>query len=197
MHVRGIPGSGKTWLCQKAQKLGIKCIDTDDIVSEAFTELYSSSVRFRHLIERDPLKGEPLWHKQVVALGRRLVRQELECKGEPVIIVGITLGRFPGTKSVFIKLNSKELEQAYRRLVAREVHKVIANEELIMETAAKQPVSAVAVLIEQKINQAVKFILPFAEYKRMYKGALKSEKQYGSLILSQKEILKLSNRTCS
>ena len=77
ISVRGIPGSGKTYI---AKKLGdkVRCIDTDDIISQAYTDLARSRGEFTvdDVLER-------------AQSGLDVVRREL---GPGVtVVVGVTL----------------------------------------------------------------------------------------------------------
>jgi adenylate kinase family enzyme len=167
--VRGIPGSGKTWLCQQLAKLGpkVRCVDTDDWLREGKT--FAALVKLAKQTKRDPAAGL-------------------------LVIVGVTLNATEHASKglgFFIALNKLELETAYRRVLARELDKVVKQADALKKTFAESSVKDISNHMFDPRRHGLSFPLPleFYEYKSMYVGASVFERKRGFTIASQKSIL--------
>lgn len=195
VHVRGVPGSGKTWLCKNLNiSTKIRCYDTDDLLEEEFNRLYATSKKFREQIEA-PHTQTPAWYvtvaKNALKKLERTIKKAKENKTS-VVVVGITLGYdIKGIdKSYFMKMSHLALEKAYRRLLRREVAKITDQIGTINNIIETERIRSVAPLLVNTINPAVDVTMSFEWYEQMYKDAIKFEKERGTTMLSQPEILR-------
>ena len=119
ISVRGIPGSGKTYLAKKLR--GVRCIDTDDVISAAYGELAraqrSSSV------------------DDVLDLAQRNLDATFRKLGPGVtVVVGVTLRVASADSALFIKMSPRAMRAAYERTLRREVAKYASvSERLVVE----------------------------------------------------------------
>lgn len=198
-HVRGIPGSGKTWLCKELRKKGIICIDTDDLLEETFNDLFKTSKSFRRLIELPPSpdseEDENTWDKVVrrESLSRlSLMIKRARKQKQSLVVVGITLG--PNIEGLdgqfFLKMSDRALEIAYRRLLRREVAKISDRLGLINQIINNERLNSVGPVLISVINPALEITTTFYRYKGIYDQAVNFEKKRKTVILSQPEIIR-------
>lgn len=176
IHVKGIQGSGKTWLCKR---LGSICYDLDDIVTLAYKQFGKVSSK------RDV--------NRIFKMGINNVKQIIKkhrSEGLPVVFAGITLKVPDPDYLYFVKLSEKELEDAYRRTIKREMHKIIDNHEALECIVNKRPVKDIAYRLSLTYHiGALDITTTFEGYKKMYRQALSFEKQQDAKIMSQERVL--------
>ena len=177
ISVRGIPGSGKTYI---AKKLGdkVRCIDTDDIISQAYADLARSRGEFTvdDVLER-------------AQSGLDVVCREL---GPGVtVVVGVTLN-VAATQRMFVAMSPRALRAAYERTIRREVSKYAAiNERAVGRLSADR----IAPYLACKLHvNAFDPRREFAEYSEMYEKALAFERSNGAAPMTQREIISYVRR---
>lgn len=178
IHIKGIPGSGKTWICQ--QLTGIACYDLDDIFTESYRELQS--------------QGLPVARINIGARAKRkvvaLVAQH-RAAGTPAVFVGITVEVSKADHRYFIKMTPEELKTAYRRVLRRELDKIVNCADTIRGIIAQESVERVSLVMQSEYHiEAVELTMPFSDYKKMYHDAVRFEKKNGLTILPQADILR-------
>lgn len=185
-HIRGIPGSGKSWLCKELAERRITCYDTDDLFLESFNILMKTK-KFRNEIKGDN------WHDRVSRHARRRFGKILtnaKHQGESVVLVGITLGRFRGIHSTyFVRLSGRSLEKAYRRVLHREIAKVVSQHEKLDDIIDEEPRDSLSALLNVNLNQALELDISYKRYHEMYREALSAEIKAGAIVMSQIEII--------
>lgn len=177
ISVRGIPGSGKTYI---AKKLGdkVRCIDTDDIISQAYADLARSRGEFTvdDVLER-------------AQSGLDVVCREL---GPGItVVVGVTLN-VAATQRMFVAMSPRALRAAYERTIRREVSKYAAiNERAVGRLSADR----IAPYLACKLHvNAFDPRREFAEYSEMYEKALAFERSNGAAPMTQREIISYVRR---
>ena len=178
VSVRGIPGSGKTYI---AKKLGdtVRCIDTDDLVSEAYADLSRS---------RTPLTVDDVLERAQRDLD--VVCREL---GPGVtVVVGVTLTVATADSVLFVSMSPRSLRAAYERTIRREVSKYAAiNERAVRRLSADR----IAPYLACKLHvNAFDPRREFAEYAEMYEKALAFERSNGASPMTQREIISYVRR---
>jgi broad-specificity NMP kinase len=129
INITGIQGSGKSYICHKLKH--IPCIDTDKVVYNTFTKLLKNNKKFKkyltlpdkNVAENIPDKASNILFKQAK---KDLIEQIKRINKPLVIVVGITIDIKSHLK-FFIKLNDKELERTYKRVMMREIDKIKNN----------------------------------------------------------------------
>lgn len=193
-HVRGIPGSGKSWLCRKLHQADIICVDTDDLLEETFDDLLKSSKSFREAIEAVP-SAKNNWYsilsKEATSRLQRMIKRARK-QDKSLVVVGITLGTdIKGIdKHFFMKMSGPALEKAYRRLLRREVAKISDQVGLINRIIDEERLKSISPVLVNVINPAVDITTRFDYYQGMYKRAFKFEKERKTIMLTQPEIIK-------
>ena len=189
IQVRGIPGSGKSWLSRKIIEEGIECYDTDDVIHDTFYRLFKKP-EFRQLIRESNLAAINLVNKTSKrALLRKINLANLNNKF--IVIVGVTLDfKKVVDNCYFIKMSARALRLSYRRVMNREIQKITDNHQEISNIISEEDIDMNGVMLNFKINQSLELTMTFKYYKNTYKGALQFETQRGIQALNQSDILK-------
>ncbi len=178
VSVRGIPGSGKTYI---AKKLGdtVRCIDTDDLVSEAYTDL----ARSRALFTVDDVLERAQRDLDVVCR---------ELGPGVTVVVGVTLTVATADSVLFVSMSPRSLRAAYERTIRREVSKYAAiNERAVRRLSADR----IAPYLACKLHvNAFDPRREFAEYAEMYEKAFAFERSNGASPMTQREIISYVRR---
>lgn len=191
-HVKGVPGSGKTWICS-AVKGAVSCYDTDDLVTEAYQSL-KHSAKFLKLLGSpgSPMqmpKYQKLVQKVATENAKKIISRHREQK-TPAVFVGVTLGDIPGMdQRFFIKIEKKNMENVYRRVIKRELKKIEDHTAQLKKLIESAPVDQIAPEMRSIHIEAVDLTMPFSAYKFMYAEAVKSERKRGFKVLSQDAII--------
>ncbi len=177
ISVRGIPGSGKTYLAGKLR--GVRCIDTDDVVTAAYGELARARTRFT---VDDVLNRA---QRNLDAMCRKL--------GPGVtVVVGVTLRVASADSTLFITMSPRAVRAAYERTVRREVAKYASVSERAVNNMS---VDRVAPYLACKLHvHAFDPRSEFDEYARMYASAFEFERNNGAMMMSQQEIISYLRR---
>ena len=176
-HVKGIPGSGKTYLCKRLPR-NVACLDTDDFFTTAYRRLF----RKKRGVVND---------RSVRALAARLLRKEI-ARHKCVVVVGITLPVPNATRIYFIKQNVADLKQAYKRVVAREIakYKILQKKAFVARLMKLSPSAIIQQLRHVHHIGAVDVLAGVGAYINMYKQAHAFEKRNKLIILTQKQIIR-------
>lgn len=179
----GIPGSGKSYLCRQLERRGVKCFGTDELLINAFHKVKGQHRnRDFHSINKNVPRVDKAATQQA--------RLDFLQQDQNVVLEGLTLGDFKGATRIFIKLSRKELQDSYRRLWARELNKLCDNKNGILQLLRTQrDLHRVTTDIQFLTNQAVDLPLTFAEYEKMYDGALAFERKKGSQIVAKNKVV--------
>lgn len=193
--IRGIPGSGKSWLVKKLNALGAAAFDTDEIIASEFRR-FSRTPLFHRLCRkgRACLSSEPPWHAELhrraaVAL-ERLTAAAIRSKTKTVIVCGIALktNASPGLR-FFIKIPARERPAFYRRVIVRNLAAVRAATATALTAVKKAPVDEIAALLEMSVGVASGEGVSYGAFVDHYHKCRGHEEKLGAKVLPQKEIL--------
>lgn len=204
--IRGVQGSGKTWICQELARRAAavhrpppECYDTDDLVHTAWTTLRRNPDFNRKLamLQQPPdvpaeRPREPAWHRDLMRSVRRQVATIVErakARGTAVIFVGITGSGVEPDESYFITMKREELENAYRRVLRRELAKIADNITAIARDIDTAPLQGLSAILNHQYNLALSLDTSFGKYLSEYKHALGFEKRRGLKLMSQSRIV--------
>lgn len=176
IQIKGVPGSGKSYICSKIPR-DIKCFDTDYYITKAYKILRKKKTK--------------ITINNVPNLARKLLLKDI--KGYPiVVIVGITFEVSNLTKKYFIKMSKKELDDAYRRTVIREIKKYNEiTKPSVIKLIEKMNNNEISEYLRNMyhINAMDPVETSFDIYKKRYKNALAIEKKRGFIIKNQRDII--------
>jgi hypothetical protein len=112
IHIDGVQGSGKSYVCSKLKD--IVCIDTDDIISETTQIIHQNKL--------------PNTIHQRRKIANKLVQYYIQ-KHDKIVFVGMTLVIPNPTYKFFIKIT--DFKHSYKRLLLRELDKIVDNSKKI------------------------------------------------------------------
>ena len=183
IHIDGIPGAGKSYICTKINSPKSVCIDNDDIVLDAKNYVDSSNM---------PRTFKSL-HKVIKQKINELIEKHVNDGKRIIIFVGV---RFlvdtalnDANYRYFIKLS--DLGATFRRVFMRETEKIESNlgdiKKLISDP--KIEVDELDGMVHRKTNLALPYPPEFSQYKKHYKRGLGIAKKNNYKIASQDEII--------
>ena len=133
IHIDGIQGSGKSYLCSKIK---MKCVDTDEIIDKAYDIIEKSQKCLRKM---------PRTMSQIRKVSDNLIKNYIE-KNKNIVFVGMT-AKIPNVdKKYFIKIINFNL--VFKRLVLRELDKIIKSEKKIKNEVKKWTIQKLTTLKE-------------------------------------------------
>lgn len=184
--IRGLSGSGKTYICQR---LGIVCYDTDDLVSEVWqTLLDDPASAYKQLVRRNSEEAEAMFTERKKQRVRDLI-QKARDRGEDIAFAGITID-VPADKEFFIEMPPEDLEVAYRRVILREIQKVLDHAEAAKRIVKHRDIDFVSDDLAYRFHiEAINITTSFDEYQDMYKNALAYELGRKTRVLTQEKII--------
>jgi broad-specificity NMP kinase len=170
-HIRGIPGSGKTWICEHlADHVNIECHDLDDLITRAYIKTKGRGV-----------KSEM----------KRQINNIIRNGKSTITFTGITFEVPQADKVFFIQMSRRDLEIAYRRVLLREYQKILDNKDSLFQVVKRSPLNTVSEKLRNEYHiGAIDPSLSFSQYRDIYQGALESERKRGVTILPQIAVLK-------
>lgn len=180
IHVRGIPGAGKTYICKMLEN--VICVDMDDYMKQAYINLKNQKKAI----------NQKNFGKEVENLFELLFE-----KDGVIIIVGITIRLSPALEKKInhkfvITMTNSELEIAYKRLVMREIqkYKVLLEPTVQKKLEKLNPQELWEILnYEYAINAINIGEINLATYKKIYKEELQHDKDDGYYVGSQARIV--------
>jgi shikimate kinase len=176
--VRGLPGSGKTWLCERVSTIpGAVCFDTDDFVTRAY--------------EHTPNEPAEVREMAVELLDKAIAESTARVR----VVVGVTLYSKQyrvgdgDVISLYVKLNPKEFYEVYSRTLTRQLNvwknmsvpEGLAGEELAWWMYAHH-------------IQAVSVDISCSDYVARYNNARDFDRKNGYRPASQTTIIELVRR---
>ncbi len=172
VQVRGIPGSGKSYLRHLVTAPEVAWFEADEYISRACESQ-------RRFVSWDDLQV----HAQMM----------LDCDiaisaARVIVCTGITLApREDAAHSFFVKMTKAELGPAYRRLMLREAMKFIEAQRGIAEHIRTAPLKDLDVGLHARWHLHA-WWGSWQQYQKEYEGALQSETARGRRALSQAKI---------
>jgi len=193
IHIDGIPGSGKTYICSKITLPNSICIDNDDIVLEA--KNYVDSL----IGTKDEMpRTFNSVNKVIKKIVDNLISNHFKNGKKIIIFVGV---RFIVNTQLnnahyryFIKINN--LGSIFRRVFIRETDKIIANGQKIKALISNPKVEEIE--LDDMVNRITNLALPyppeFEQYKKHYKRGLSIARKNNYKIFSQEDIISKINK---
>ena len=182
IHVDGVQGSGKSYICSKLKN--VVCIDTDDIMEQ--TKKIVSNILGRDF----PAKINKTTLKLIQREETKIVQKYID-KNAIVVFVGMTVKIPNPTYKFFIKINDPET--VYKRLLLRELEKIVSNHKKI-QTYIKHT-NPKEMRIAAVSKQAVPFgFVSFDEFLEDYKERIQEAKTQKYLIKTQDQIIDFINK---
>ena len=207
--IRGIPGSGKSWIANKLAETGVSAYDTDELLVDEFNKL-ARTAKFHRLVRtrvrarpgarpgtrpKTHPRVRPAWdvelHRRVQARVKAITARAREPGGPCVAICGVAfpVEATPGGL-YFVKLASRDLPAVYRRTAIRNLEAARAAAGIAIAAAKRAPVDEIAARVEMSVGIRAGANLTLAEYIAVYRRALESEKKRGAHVLTQAEIIR-------
>ena len=151
IHVSGVQGSGKSYICQKINKT--ICLDTDDIMYASKT-LIDKSQKTRKKIPQTWNSVQKVMKKKII----NIIESHKDKETQILVFVGTTFsGEIPQVNyKFFIKIEDFEL--VFRRLVKRELDKIVKNKhDIIKVINTEKDVNEIEDMIERKSGISTQF----------------------------------------
>jgi cytidylate kinase len=120
IHIDGVQGSGKSFICSKIKKF--LCIDTDNIMNRAIKIIEDS---------QNTNKQYPKTINQLKKIEKKIINQYIT-NNDKILFVGMTVNIPMATHKFFIKINNPFI--VYKRLLLRELDKIVLNYKKIKKT---------------------------------------------------------------
>ncbi len=174
--VDGVQGSGKSYICKKLTN--IRCIDTDDIMYKCVD-----------IIEHEQL---PRTQTSINKLSKGIVNKYIKDNSN-IVFVGMTINIPNYDYKYFIKLTDPET--TYRRLMIRELDKIIKNKNKI-----KKHINDTNDVNMINVPNCARLSVIFPSYKEFmqdYKERLNNAKKQGYIIKTQRDIIQDLTNQCS
>ncbi len=193
IHVDGIPGSGKTYICSKITLPNSICVDNDDIV------LYAKNYI-------DSLLGTSQKMPSTFNSVNKIIKKKVDEIIADNISKGIKIIIFVGVRFMvdtalnnanykyFIRLN--DLGTTFRRVFTRETEKIINKGDEIKKIINNSKIEEIKLddMVHRITNLALPYPPEFLEYKKHYKRALGICKKNNYKIMTQEQIINEINQ---
>jgi hypothetical protein len=178
IHIDGVQGSGKSYLCSKLKN--IKCIDTDDISKEAY-DIIEDSQKTTKKIERTM--------KNLEKISNNIIKEYIT-SNKIIVFVGMTAKIPNPTHKFFIKIT--DFTTVYKRLLLRELDKIVKNEKKI-KTVIKNMENPKINLIQRTAELSISFPVDYMDFLNDYKMRLKNAKNNNYKPKTQEQIIEFIN----
>lgn len=179
IHVDGVQGSGKTYLCSQLQN--VVCVDTDDTVQQAVA-IIERSQRTRHKIPRT--------YHQMKKVQQQLIQAYID-QHDKIVFVGMTAEIPSATHQFFIKIT--DFPAVYKRLLLRELDKIVTNAAKIKSHLEKER-NPREIDVARIANLALMFPVSYASFLKDYQERLAEAKKKKYVPKTQAELIRLINQ---
>lgn len=176
VHISGVQGSGKTYICEKISKnKKIVCIDTDDIMYQTFNHIENN--------------GLPQNNRTFNKIEKRIKAEYIkQNQGKIIVFSGMTVEIPEADQKYFIKID--DLGSVFKRLMLRELEKIYQNYNQIKKVIkSSKDIENLGLEIENAAKLGVSFPTHFQEFKRDYESMTKKMIKKGYQVKTQKEII--------
>jgi cytidylate kinase len=172
IHIDGVQGSGKSYVCSKLKN--IICIDTDDIISET-----------TQIIHHHKLPNTLSERKKITS---KLVQSYIE-KHDKIVFVGMTLVIPNPTYKFFIKIT--DLKYSYKRLLLRELDKIMHHSKEIKKHI--HDTDAEDMVVDRIANISMLFPIRYNYFVDNYKLRLQEAIKNNYVVKTQDQIIDIIN----
>lgn len=192
IRVRGVPGSGKTYIAKVLRKHGIRVIDTDDVITKAYDDFAKTNGLFTvdHVLERAQRRMLRAVYGTRCGSASSVNRGSEGSGGfdEPsgiTVVVGVTLSVPSSDDLLFIDV-TENLHNVYERTVKRELKKYAS-----VRGVEQMPLYQVAPYLACKLHlNAFDPRQEYRDYQRMFTAALADETKKNARVMKQADIIK-------
>lgn len=182
VHINGVQGSGKSYICSKLKN--VTCVDTDDIMHKVKKKVMNIQGRdFPSKIDKKTLK-------LIVEIEQDIVNKYIH-RNNPIVFVGMTATIPNPTHKFFIKVD--DFESVYKRLLLRELEKITTHYSKIKKYI-KQHEDVSQMNIYNVSTQSLPFPVTYASFIDDYKEQLKEAKKNKYTPKTQHEIIHYINK---
>ena len=171
IHIDGVQGSGKSYICSKLKN--ILCIDTDNIMKKA-RKIGNNTNNINKLKKIEQM----------------LINKYIE-KNDKIAFVGMTIDIPLSTHKYFIKITDFTL--VFKRLLLRELDKIYENYNKIKKHI-KEENNPKEINIERIAELSVIFPPNYKAFLEDYKDRLNEAKKNKYIPKTQDEIIKIVNK---
>jgi len=188
IHVDGLPGAGKTYICSQLSSPSVVCLDNDDIV------LYAKNRVDELLGTKDEM---PRTFESVgIVIQQRvteLINKYTQAGKRVILFVGV---RFMVNTELnhadhryFIKLDN--LRYTFRRVFLRETEKIVENANTIKALLNDPELEEEELddMVLRTTNLALQYPPEFDDYKGMYEHKLQLAKKNNYKVMTQTQII--------
>jgi hypothetical protein len=192
IHIDGMPGAGKSYICTKITRADCVCIDTDDIV------LYSKNY-VDSLIGTS--KAMPRTFNSLLKVQKKkvdeLITKHTKNGIKIIIFVGVPFMTNTALNDAnpryFIKLD--DIGAIYRRVFLRETDKIVRKYDKIKKSISEKKMEEEELddMVLRATNLALNYPPEFTDYQKLYKHKLARARKNNYKIATQDEIIKAVN----
>ena len=179
VHIDGVQGSGKTYICSQLKKA--ECYDTDDIMYKAFAHIENKKL--------------PHTDKTLFKIEKQIVKDIVQkSKVSVIVFVGMTVTIDKPTHKFFIKIPKSELGPVYKRLLSRELDKIYTNYHKMKKTISseKKP-EFLAGKLKEVAKLGVDFPVSFTDFSEDYQERVKEATKKKYVLKTQSQIIAFIN----
>ena len=194
IHIEGVQGSGKSYICSKIASSNVKCIDIDDVDLE-IKNYIDSLVGTSKEMPRNMDSLGIVWKTKL----DDIIEHETKLGKKIIVIVGVKRIYMKDTAldnasyKFFIKLD--DLKKIYRRVFIRETDKILENGNKIKEIINNSKIDEdeIGDMVNRITNLALPYPVEYDQYENNYKRELDRATKAKYEIMSQEAIIKKIN----
>jgi len=195
VHIEGVQGSGKSYICSKIESSKCVCIDIDDIDLE-IKNYIDSLVGTKKEMPRNFESLGIVWKTRL----DEIIDKHYKQGKKVIVIVGVkriymkNTALDNATHKYFIKLN--DIKSTYRRVFIRETDKILSNGDKIKAIIndSKIDEDEITDMIYRNTNLALPYPVEYDRYVENYKRELEKAKKHNYKVLTQDAIIKSINK---
>ena len=196
--IRGVPGSGKSWLAGQLSAAGVTTYDTDELIVNEFRKFVRTD-KFHRLCRRPaPRKPDsivrPALLIELIRLAQSRVRALTARARRPggpcVAICGVMFHVKPTSGGLyFVQLAERDLPAVYRRHILRDLTATQSEIPAAIEATGRVPVDEIAAWVEMTVGIRAGAFPSYRSYVQFYRSALEFEEKRGAHVIPQAEIM--------
>ena len=180
IHIDGVQGSGKSYICSKLKN--VLCVDTDDIVKVAIDIIEKSQKTDKKI---------PRTFNQLQKVKKQVIKKIIkDNSNKKIVFVGMTVDVPNPEHKLFIKIT--DFTTVYKRLLLRELDKIIKHKKEIINhiNNEKDPQE---IDIQRTADMSLAFPLEYNEFLQDYKERLQEAKNKKYIPKTQNKIIDFIN----
>lgn len=180
IHVDGVQGSGKTWLCNQIKK-HVHCVDTDDLWYAALADVQKRKL---------PVNREHM--DPVIARLRSQHEADAARQGKVVVYAGMTVS-IETPEKYFVALHTADRNRIYRRLLKRELMKLHRHHKDLLAVLNNDAQSAhnIESALVNTAHLSLRFPVSFEEFENDYQQRVDVAIANGAILRTQTQLVTL------